>query len=390
MKFRFLFAALFATAMVAHAEQDEQSVGTDATEPAGFVTEMLNEALQSKSAPSADSEKVEYGRKVTKYVSAPKFGGYFIGSYKYTDQEGQHKGDGFNVRLVRMYVDGTVLNDFTYRFQVEYNKSVHLKDVFVEWNHFKEFRVKLGQYKRIFTFEDPYNPWEVGTGDYSQVTKKLSGFSDYTAKEYNGSNGGRDIGLQFQGDLFPIGKDKRRFVHYQVGVFNGQGINVADANGKKDWMGTVQIQPVKDLYIGVFGWKGSYTADKVTAEKNRWAVGAKYEHNGWSARAEYAHHTGHKISDYNKEKGTWSGNGRADGWYATVGVPCTDWLKVYAKYDAYRETASYNTLRAIYSICPNFQLHKNLQLQLQYNMVHDRSIHDKYSNEVWAQTYIRF
>ena len=51
-------------------------------------------------------------------ASIPKFGGYVIGSYKFDNQSGQHGGDGFNLRLVRVYVDGSVLNDFKYRLQV--------------------------------------------------------------------------------------------------------------------------------------------------------------------------------------------------------------------------------------------------------------------------------
>lgn len=342
----------------------------------------------------AQNSDIQYGRTVTDNVSKPKVGGYFIGTYKYTDLDGAHSGDGFNVRLVRAYLDGSVLNDFNYRFQVEFNKTVHLKDVFIEWAKYKEFKVKIGQYKRAFTFENPYNPWEVGVGDYSQVIKKLSGFSDYTATEFSGSNGGRDIGLQFQGDLLPIGEDNHRLIHYQLAVYNGQGINVADADDKKDLIGTLQFQPVKDLYLGVFGWKGYYTGSGVTVERNRYAFGAKYEHNGWSARAEYVHHQGQKVADYElvgadyQLKATAS-NGLADGWYATVGVPFNDWFKCYVKWDVYREGANDDRMKSIYSIAANFQLHKNLLFQFQYNLVDDKGT-GKENNEIWAQAYIRF
>ena len=339
-------------------------------------------------------DTVNYGRTLTDYVSKPKVGGYFIGYYKYSDLETAHGGDGFNARLVRAYIDGSVLKDFNYRFQVEFNKTVHLKDAFIEWARFKEFKVKFGQYKRAFTFENPYNPWEVGVGDYSQLVKKLAGFSDYTATEYSGSNGGRDIGLQFQGDLFPVGNDKHRLIHYQLAVYNGQGINVADADDKKDLIGTLQVQPVKDLYLGVFGWKGYYTSNGVTVERNRYAVGAKYEHNGWTARAEYAHHQGQKIVDYEVVDGvavlkSTASNGLADAWYATIGVPFTDWFKCYVKYDVYRDGANSDGMKSIYSVAPNFQLHKNLLFQLQYNYVDDHVLGKKY-NEIWAQAYIRF
>ena len=333
------------------------------------------------------AQDVQYGRKVTDFASTPKFGGYFIGKYTYTDQDGQNGGNGLSQRLTRVYVDGSVYTDFKYRVQVQINNaSFHMKDYFVEWAHWKEFSVKVGQYKRAFLFENPYNPWDVGFGDYSQITKKLSGMGDYCGEA--SSTGGRDQGIQFQGDLFPVSDGGFRLLHYQLQLMNGQGINTADANSKKDIIGTLQVQPIKDLYIGVFGWKGDYTSGGVTVDRNRWALSAKYEHNAWSARVEYAHADGHKISEYNGD-GTFSGAGKADGWYAAVGVPCNDWLKVYTKYDVYRDQATNESMTAIYSIAPNFQIHKNLMLQLQYNYVDYRPTSSKW-NELWAEFYVRF
>lgn len=321
------------------------------------------------------AQDVQMGRKVTDYTTGPKIGGYFIGKYTYTSRDGQHSGSGFTQRMTRVYADGTILNDFKYRVQVQINNaSFHMKDYFVEWTHWKEFSVKVGQYKRAFLFENPYNPWDVGFGDYSQITKKLSGMGDYCGEA--GSNGGRDQGIQIQGDLFPVSDGGYRLIHYQFQIMNGQGINIADANARKDLLGTLQVQPIKDLYIGAFGWKGDYVKDTITIGRDRWAVAAKYEHNSWSARAEYAHSSGKNISD-------------ADGWYAAVGVPVNDWFKVYAKYDVYRSRASKESMNTMYSIAPNFQIHKNLMLQLQYNYV-DNKPTSSHWNEFLAEFYVRF
>ena len=335
----------------------------------------------------ANAQELQYGRKVTDFTTGPKFGGFFVGKYTYTDQDGKNNGDGLSQRMARVYVDGTILTDFKYRVQVQFNNDkFHMKDYFVEWAHWKEFSVKVGQYKRAFLFENPYNPWDVGFGDYSQITKMFSGMGDYCGEP--SSTGGRDQGIQFQGDLFPVA-DGYRLLHYQVQLMNGQGINTGDANARKDVIGTLQLQPIKDLYIGVFGWKGNYTSNGVTVDRNRWAVSAKYEHNSWSARAEYAKSEGHKISEYNDVDGTFSGAGKADGWYAAVGAPVNDWFKVYAKYDVYRDQASEESMNTIYSIAPNFQIHKNLMLQLQYNYV-DNKLTSSHWNELWAEIYVRF
>ena len=334
------------------------------------------------------AQEAQLGRRITDYTTGPKVGGYFIGKYTYTDQDGQHNGNGFSQRMARIYADGTILTDFKYRVQLQVNNaSFHMKDYFVEWAHWKEFAVKVGQYKRAFLFENPYNPWDVGFGDYSQIIKMFSGMGDYCGEA--SSNGGRDQGIQIQGDLFPVSDGGYRLVHYQIQIMNGQGINAADANSGKDIIGTLQLQPIKDLYIGAFGWKGDYVSNGITVDRNRWAVSAKYEHNSWSARAEYASSKGHKISEYNVADGSFSGAGKADGWYAAIGVPFNDWLKIYAKYDVYRDQASEESMRTMLCIAPNLQIHKNLMLQLQYNYV-DNKPTSSHWNELWAEIYVRF
>ncbi len=351
-------------------------------------TETLSPAdLPSPFPAEEEEEHLEYGRSVSKYATVPVFGGYIIGSYKYSSQNGQNNGAGFNARLIRVYVDGTLLRDFNYRLQVELNGSPHIKDFYLEWAHWKEFSVKIGQFKRAFTFENPMNPWDVGVGDYSQAVKKLAGMGDKCGEA---STGGRDQGLQFQGDLFPIGNDKHRLLHYQVAMYNGNGINASDNNKHKDFMGTIQFQPIKGLFIGVFGWTGDWKSGDVTVKRNRFSVGAKYDYNGWSARAEYVRAFGHKVSEYDEVTGTFSGTGKADSFYATLGVPILPWLKIYAKYDMYRDQATFSSMHTIYSICPNFQLHKNLQIQLQYNFNNDRTLTHHNYHELWLETYVRF
>ena len=238
----------------------------------GFLTSYLNRGLKKAmqaNGPSTSRDTLQYGKKVSSYMSTPVFGGYINAKYAYSSQSGAHGGEGFTARLVRMYVSGTVLRDFKYRIQMELKGTPAMRDYTIEWARWKEFSIKAGQFKRTFTFENPMSPWDVGFGGYSQLSMKLSSFGDYCGEP---SVNGRDQGIQFQGDLLPVGKDRQRLFHYQAAVFNGNGINRADNNHKKDWMGTFQLQPVEGLYIGLFGWKGTYTADGVTVGRNR--VGA--------------------------------------------------------------------------------------------------------------------
>jgi len=334
-----------------------------------------------------ENAEPEYGYKQTDFQKGPKVGAFIIGSYKYSDAEGAETGPGFGVRLIRAYVDGSIYNDFKYRLQVEINGTPHVKDFYLEWAKYSFFSVKMGQFKRAFTFENPYNPWDVGVGDYSLLVKKLAGMGDYCGEA---SMGGRDLGIQVQGDFMPIGEDKHNLFHYQLGLYNGNGINKVDNNSQKDLIGTFQVQPIKDLYIGVFGWKGNWSDGNVTVDRNRISAGFKYEHNFWTARAEWAKGFGHRVSDYDEATDTWNGTGEADAFYATIGVPVKNWLKVYAKMDQYRSQATSETAHSIYSLATNFRLHKNLNFQIEYRHHNDKTLASPNYNEIWFQSYVRF
>lgn len=386
------------------------------------IEESLNDSPQDESFLGSDKEwsvqdKIMENRKTSwkrsDIASVPKFGGYIIGSYKYDSGQEKNFGDGFGLRLIRLYVDGTVMKDFKYRLQMEVNGTPHVKDATIEWVHWKFLQLKAGQFKRCFTYENPYNPWDVGVGDYSQAVKKLAGMGDRCGEA---SMGGRDLGFQLQGDLLKSKKDGHYQLHYQAAVYNGQGINKKDEDKMKDFIGTIQWSPVKHLSLGVFGWWGTWDNGKTdmahkVLDRRRFALSAKYENpdNGWSARAEYIRSFGHKSSDWvqktdpnNPDKTIWGwsakslsqrgGGDKSDAWYVTVGAPVWRWIKVYGKWDVYRDYMTWNTMHSIYSASLNMQPHKNLMLQLQYNFNDDRTAAAprRYYNQAWAQMYIRF
>ena len=358
---------------------DNEFLTNESNHEGGFLTEHLNEAI-SKSMESANADAtydgMEVGRKVTDYVSAPKFGGYYMSGYYYSSKEGAHSGDGFKQKNIRAYVSGTIFKDFSYLMQVQIaNDKFHMKDYWLEWKKYSEFQIKGGQFIRVFGYENPYNPFEYHDGAYAQITQQLCGQADYVGED---NGGGRDQGIQIQGDLFPA-KDGHRFLHYQFMVSNGQTINSADLNSQKDLSGMIAIQPIQGLRIAAWGWTGNITGSKddtkgVTVKRNRYMFSIFYDKDDWTFRTEYAHSTGHSLATYNKNEGSFTDKGKQQGWYAALGIPCNAWLKTWLKYDSYEKDASVETMKSIYSVAPNIQLHKNLWFQPRVAYVHDRNL----------------
>ena len=73
------------------------------------------------------------------------------------------------------------------------------------------------------------------------MINRLSGFGDRAGEK---SSGGRDIGVQLSGDILPNASG-RKLLHYQVGVYNGEGINRSDKNNQKDIIGGIWVMPMK-------------------------------------------------------------------------------------------------------------------------------------------------
>lgn len=392
MKAKHIALALVATSfsMASHAQlamNEEYQDGYDHSLQ-NYVTEKIA-SWNSQSQTAPDGKKKW---KMDDYVTIPKFGGYIVGTYKYSSQDGKNGGDGFGLRYLRMYLDGTVFKDFKYRVQMNISGEPGTKngarviDAFISWQKWAPLGIKLGEYKRCFTFENPMNPWDIANGDYTQLTKHFAGMGgDFYQGAAN--SGGRDLGIQVYGDAFKVGKTQHYLLHYQAGVYNGQGINTSDKDKEKDYIATVQVQPIKGLYMGLFGWSGSFYDGKQSNYFKRWSAGVTYE-GLFSARAEYARNI---YADGANTNGLGQ---KSDAWYIRMGIPTWRWLRVNLGYDAYRsDMSTMESLNSIYSLGLQARPHKNLQFQLQWNYCHDNdnaSTVDKDYHQLWAQAYIRF
>ena len=305
--------------------------------------------------------------KATKWYDNIKLSGYGMLQYQAEDKDGEHHNE-FNLRLARFIIDGKIC-EFDYRAQIQGTNAkgpgeptVQLVDLYAEWVKYKAFRVRAGQFKRAFTFENPTHPITQGWYSYANVINALSGFGDRTGEK---SSGGRDIGLQVQGDLLKTAAG-RNLLHYQVGVYNGEGINTKDKDNRKDIIGGLWVMPFDGVRIGAFGWTGSRAG---IGGKNRYALSAEYDKNEFTFRTEYLHSQG---------KGADASLGdKADGWYVFGIVPVVkSKLHAKARYQCYRKAKEWDSSKTMYEVGANYFFTPKLQLNLEYARVNDRSIAD--------------
>lgn len=357
-------------------------------------------------------------------LSDIKFSGYVMSQYQYTGQDSKES-NSFNIRMVRIALEGRLMKDFYWKVQLQANgntsdlgSSPRMVDAFAEWQKYEAFKIKAGQFKRPFTFENPMHPITQGFMGYSQNVSKLAGFSDRTGEH---ASNGRDIGVQIQGDLIKNAAG-RNLLHYQVGVFNGQGTNHKDVDQRKDVIGGIWVSPVKGLRIGAFGWTGSAARkgkwDVTDANhnvvknedgsvktqsgvrslsKNRYAFSAEYAANDWTVRSEYIHSQGYgftksltsgKETDCNVN---YDAGDQADGFYALMIAPVIS-KKLYAKarYDLYRPRAEWGTSRTQYEIGANYWIGKSIMIGAEYARINDRSLAKPDYNMIDVEFDVKF
>ncbi len=342
----------------------------------------------------AATNSYAHENKPTPWFSNVKLSGYGLVEYQTSGQKG-NKANTFDLRLVRVSLDGRINGDFFWKAQMQLNgntqtngTSPRLVDLFAEWQKYQFFRVKAGQFKLPFTFENPMHPIDQGFMSYSQNVTALSGFADRSGQQ---SSNGRDIGLQIQGDLLKNSKG-RNLLHYQAGVFNGQGINTKDVDQRKTIAGGVWVMPVEGMRIGVFGLEGSYAREwsytdennvkhkeKKSLPQHRYAFSAEYVTKGdWTFRSEYIHGTGEGFqtssNDRNADLTLNSYGNKADGVYALAIAPIVKKkAHVKARYNMYRRTGEWSSAKTMYEIGANYKFSKNIGVSAEYVFVNDRN-----------------
>ena len=373
-------------------------------------------ALMALTAVSASAQKKQT-IELPSWLSNVKLSGYGMIQYQYSGQKNAES-NSFNIRMGRIALEGRIADDFYWKTQIQFNgntsnlgSSPRMVDLFAEWQKFEYFKVKIGQFKNPFTFENPMHPIDQGFMGYSQNVSKLAGFSDRTGEH---ASNGRDIGLQLQGD-FLKNANGRNLLHYQIGVFNGQGTNTKDVDNQKNVIGGVWVMPISGMRIGAFGWTGSYarkgnwtetemkgnptygTFEEVEVvhtnevrklAQNRYAFSFEYKKDGWTVRSEYIHSTGKafaksitNFNDANSKDCNINENigDKAQGVYGLVIAPLAQLPKnsridIKARYDMYQPNGKNNMQKTQYEAGLNFHIGKRITILTEYALVNDKTL----------------
>ena len=400
MKMKRLFCLMALAALTTFNASADTEVGNNQVlDPAQGLEPLTAEEVATLEAMEATQEKATI--ELPAWVKNIKFSGYGMLQYQGEDKENAHTNT-FNLRLARFILDGKI-GDFDWRAQIQGTNAtgpgqptVQLVDLYAEWRKYPEFKIRAGQFKRAFTYENPTHPITQGWRGYADVINKLSAFGDRTGER---SSGGRDIGIQFSGDLFPNANGRRLF-HYQIGIYNGEGVNQKDMDNRKDIIAGAWVMPIKGLRIGAFGWVGSrggmldpLTKETRSVEKNRYCLSAEYSVDEYMFRAEYIHSQGWgaKSPGNNVREICYENGDKADGWYVFGIVPLIKGkLHAKARYQTYRNQKSWSTSVNQVECGLNYFFTKNLELHMEYSHVNDRSLAKHNYNLIDVELDFRF
>ena len=287
--------------------------------------------------------------------------GYFQAGYSITDA-----GDNtFYIKRARLAFAGDLLTSpkwgrFEYKVQAELAGSPKLVDYFIKWTIREEFGFQFGQFKTPLTVENSEcPPLKLEMIDYSLLVQRFARMSNADLTGISAT--GREMGFQFYGKLFPMA-DGHAFVRYNVGLFNGVGINKNDTDKLKNLMARVMLYPLKDLSVsGYYERKlGDMRQPEVPIYHDydyrifdRYGVAVAYDSSFAWFRTEYM--AGHTEG--------W----RAEAAYVTAGYKITPTFNIGARYDYFTSNSRVTGLDQQYvTIGTSWHPFPRLRLQLNY------------------------
>lgn len=277
----------------------------------------------------------------------------------YTQLRFQHlddKIDGFDIRRARLDIKSDITEKWDYRLQVDAaGASVKVLDATIGYKLKPDTNLKLtaGQFKIPFSLENLTSSPKLETINRSQAVEALAA----RGKDVIGNHNGRDVGLQLSGSWLP--KEDKFLLDYALGVFNGSGINAADANNRKDVAARVLYHAPKGLDLGLSFYDGNGVFGKTPKSQNRDRLGFEAAYTQVFPSSKTLSVKGEYISAKD-------GNTSRNGWYLQVGYffkPKR--LQGVLKYDVYEpDTNKNNDETTVLTLGANWTYNKWAFLQV--------------------------
>ncbi len=305
------------------------------------------------------SQKDEQGTELGKVINTLKeritLEGYAQLGYTY-DDSGEGKTNSFDIKRVIFMAHGKITDHWSCYFMYSFANTGKILEAYTEYRFLPELTARVGQFKTMFTIENPMSPCVVELINvYSQATNYLAG-NDGSDPLY-GSNGGRDMGLMLYGDLF------KRIVSYKVAVMNGQGINRKDGNNQKDVVGNLVFHPLQWLSVGGSFIKGKGCAVAESSVNPDISIGESYDRNRWAAGAQIKLEQMDLRAEYMQGK---DGRVRSNGYYITSSAHVLPRFDVILSYDYFNKSKALEDKQSNYVAGVQWRFYPKCRLQVQY------------------------
>jgi len=199
-----------------------------------------------------------------------KWSGYTQIKYTYWE-EGANE---FRIRRARLGLKGEIHKNIHLKLQVDAVKRPVLLDAQIGICFSPQVELRFGQYKVPFSLENLTSSSALDTINRSQTVENLSPGRDIRAA-------GRDIGISLNGRF--------SWVEYDIGIFNGSGINKVDTNDRRDIAGRLVFYPVRSLALGlsVYNGRSDSQNDGPIVKRNRTGLEIFYVYEKLSVKGEY-------------------------------------------------------------------------------------------------------
>ncbi|MCR4800273.1 MAG: OprO/OprP family phosphate-selective porin [Bacteroidales bacterium] len=300
-------------------------------------------------AQQTEEKEIDWTQELTKRVNVH---GYEQAGFTFKDVNG-YASNTFQLYRTLLWVNCDITPRWSFR--VMHDFSSKLQDVYTDFKVADGLTIRFGQFKHNYTLENPMSPTTLELIDvYAQSVVYLCGNG---SDPLLGVQYGRDLGLEFSGELF------NKHFFYAVAAMNGQGVNVKDGNKYKDLIVKAETRVTDGLRFVVSGQLGKGHAIDSSIYNPAIKIGDNYTRNRFSAGGEFK---SKPISIRSEFLAGLDGDVESLGAYCTVKVPVCKTVDVIASLDYFDKNTDVSMEQTNYTIGLQYWYFRKCRVQLQY------------------------